>query len=249
MPTRRRRPSREARRPSRSTRRGARAWRARCWTSRRSRRRPARTLRRSPRASAEPRVGVGKPDGGRCSGASMREACGGGLGGDAGLVPHRCDDDAHAVDVARLRVVAGGEVGDHLGVLERRHDRHRGARLGAVRGRRHVVREHDGLGLRPRGSAVLCAAGSSALARAETMSVPTVPIAATRVTMLATLIQITKRRWRARRRRRRSSMAEGCGGAHRMPSIEGTHGGAGRRGREWSSVGSGMSRVLRWGGT
>ena len=125
-----------------------------------ARRRPAPRPRRSARASAEPGVGVGKPHGRALLGGEVREAGGGRLGGDAGLVPDGGDDDAHAVDVARLRVVAGGEVGDHLGVLERRHDVDRRAGLGAVRGRRHVVGELDGLGARLGASAAACAVGS-----------------------------------------------------------------------------------------
>ncbi|GAA1976398.1 hypothetical protein GCM10009777_06680 [Microbacterium pumilum] len=46
-------------------------------------------------------------------------------------------------------------------------------------------------------------------AKAEITRVPTEPIAATRVTMQATLTQMTKRRCRARRARRRSSIADG----------------------------------------
>ena len=82
---------------------------------------------------------------GRCVFGQVRETVRRVLGGEARLVLRRDDGHAGAVDVARLRVVAVDEPGDHLGVLERGQHPHRRAGLGTGCSGRLVVREHDRL--------------------------------------------------------------------------------------------------------
>ena len=74
----------------------------------------------SARASASQVYESGSQTVGRCSGARFGKPAAAASAATPDLSLTGRDDDAHAVDVAGLRVVAGGEVGDHLGVLERR---------------------------------------------------------------------------------------------------------------------------------